>query len=190
MFRGPLKQSKDNLYSILCSIGSQWREWSIGVTWADLVVMKMSLAALFCTFWSLERRYLGQPANNHNTVSINHSFWRERRPDSNRQPSAYQLRTLPPGQTGWHTEYSGAKYFADTQSIRLTHRVFCRSNITTIVSDYNCILELFCPSKGIPVECDYDRVLCPLDEIPTSCIPQVYCMPTILHGICFADSKL
>ena len=57
-----LKQSKDNLYLILCSIGSQWREWSIGVTWADLVVLKMSLAALFCTFWSLERRYLGQPA--------------------------------------------------------------------------------------------------------------------------------
>ena len=30
-------------------------------TWADLDVLKMSLAALFCTFWSLERRYLGQP---------------------------------------------------------------------------------------------------------------------------------
>ena len=29
---------------------------------ADLVVLKMSLAALFCTLWSLERRYLGQPA--------------------------------------------------------------------------------------------------------------------------------
>ena len=27
-----LKQSKDKLHSILCSIGSQWREWSIGVT--------------------------------------------------------------------------------------------------------------------------------------------------------------
>ena len=52
-----LKQSKDNLFSILCSIGSQWREWSIGVTWADMVVLKMSLAAFFCTFWSLERRY-------------------------------------------------------------------------------------------------------------------------------------
>ena len=43
-----LKQSKDNLYSILCSIGSQRREWSIGVTWADLFVLKMSLAELFC----------------------------------------------------------------------------------------------------------------------------------------------
>ena len=31
-----LKQSKDNLYSILCSVGSQWREWSIGVTWVEL----------------------------------------------------------------------------------------------------------------------------------------------------------
>ena len=30
--------------------------------WVDLVTLKMSLAALFCTFWSLERRYLGQPA--------------------------------------------------------------------------------------------------------------------------------
>ena len=29
----------------------------------------------------------------------------------------------------------------------------------------------------------YDRVLCPLDGIPTSCIPQVFCMPTILHGM-------
>ena len=56
--RNVLKQSKDNLYSILCSIGSQWREWSIGVTWADLAVLKMSLAALCCTFGSLETRYL------------------------------------------------------------------------------------------------------------------------------------
>ena len=28
----------------------------------DLDVLKMSLAALFCTFWRLERRYLRQPA--------------------------------------------------------------------------------------------------------------------------------
>ena len=54
-----LNQSKDNLYSILCSVGSQWRERSIGVMWADQVVLKMSLAALFCTFGSLEKRYLG-----------------------------------------------------------------------------------------------------------------------------------
>ena len=26
------KQSKDNLYLILCSIGSQWREWNIRMT--------------------------------------------------------------------------------------------------------------------------------------------------------------
>ena len=32
------------------------------MTWADLAVLKMSLAALFCTFWSSERRYLEQPA--------------------------------------------------------------------------------------------------------------------------------
>ena len=32
------------------------------VTWTDLVVLKMSLVTLFCTFWSLERRYLGQVA--------------------------------------------------------------------------------------------------------------------------------
>ena len=32
-----LKQCKDNLYSILCSVCSQWRERSMGVTWADLV---------------------------------------------------------------------------------------------------------------------------------------------------------
>ena len=62
LMRNYFKESKDNLYSILCSIGSLWREWSIGVTRADLVVLKMSLAALFCTFRSLERRYLEQPA--------------------------------------------------------------------------------------------------------------------------------
>ena len=30
----------------------------------DLVALKMSLAGLFCTFWSEERKYLGQLAKN------------------------------------------------------------------------------------------------------------------------------
>ena len=41
---------------------------SIGVMWADLVVVKMSLAAFFCTFRSLERRYLGQSAKRRSVV--------------------------------------------------------------------------------------------------------------------------
>ena len=55
-----LKQ-RQNLYSIICSTDSQGRDWSMGVIWADLKVLKMSLAALFWIFWNLERRYLGQP---------------------------------------------------------------------------------------------------------------------------------
>ena len=35
---------------------------NIGVMWVDLVDLKMSPASLFCTFWSLEKRCLGQPA--------------------------------------------------------------------------------------------------------------------------------
>ena len=50
-----LKQSKYNLYWIHCSIGSQWREWSIGVTWADLVVVKMSLFVV----WVMSLLFLG-----------------------------------------------------------------------------------------------------------------------------------
>ena len=128
--------------------------------------------------------------DNHNTMSINHSFWRERRPDtdSNRHPSAYQPRTSPPGRTSWHTEYSGASPLAIKLNLHclclhLYSVVHCRSDITPIVSDYNCILEFICRLKGIPVECDYDRVLCPLDGTPTSCIPRVHCKTRNLHGI-------
>ena len=46
LMRNDLKAKQRQLYSIFCSIGSQWRERSIGVTWANLDDLKKSLAIL------------------------------------------------------------------------------------------------------------------------------------------------
>ena len=62
LMRIDLKAKQRELYSIFCLIGSQY--WRLRMKHRSQVTVGGSgwLAALFCKFWSLERRYLGQPA--------------------------------------------------------------------------------------------------------------------------------
>ena len=71
-------------------------------------------------------------------MSINHSFWRQRKTEaeSNRGPSAYQPNALPLGQTGSQT----ARYL--TRHIKLSSVNKNRSN-ATFCSEFSVFLKLF-----------------------------------------------